>query len=59
MMLDSYIDMSDINNHSNRFNAYRESVMSKSRMGTADFSLTQYSSTFYNRTAMDNRFATH
>lgn len=59
MMLDSYIDMSDV--HSNRFNAYRESVMSKSRMGTADFSLTQYSSNFYNRTAMDNhqRFATH
>jgi hypothetical protein len=51
--------MSDV--HSNRFNAYRESVMSKSRMGTADFNLTQYSSTFYNRTAMDNhqRFATH
>ena len=50
--------MSDV--HSNRFNAYRESVMSKSRMGTADFNMTQYSSNFYNRTAMDNhRFATH
>jgi len=33
LLLDSYIDISDI---SNKFNAYRDSVMSKSRMGTAE-----------------------